>query len=118
MNEGRAWKLAMHFRNLRNIKLLRNIRLNQWIARGKINSSAELDEITKEILKNQLRNYFFLSRYLWKPEKISELITLGKTAEDIMRQRPSSSTGTILACTHLSNFDIFLMYFGQLGYFA
>ncbi len=99
----------------RNSSMVRNISANQWVISGESLSKSQLQERTRETIRNivgSLAEYFY---YYQHPEEGFIKVILSPRAEDAVRDIIERKVPTILLGPHLGNFDLFGMSLTWLG---
>lgn len=89
-----------------NSPLVRSVRANQWVIRGRTLSERELSNATREVLKHQVQCFIDLFRTLRHPEEIINLSPSSADSKAIIQQSRSSEDGAMVVAPHLSNFDL------------
>lgn len=98
-----------------NSSLVRNIMANQWVISGESMTKSQLEERTRETVKNvvsSLAEYFY---YYQHPKEGLEKIVLSPRAEETVRDVAEQKIPTVLLGPHLGNFDLFGMSLTWLG---
>lgn len=99
----------------RNSSLVRYIEANQWVISGENMSKSQLQERTRETIRNDvlsLAEYFY---YYQHPKEGFEKIILSPRAEETLRDIIERKIPTILLGPHLGNYDLFGMSLAWLG---
>ncbi len=99
----------------RNSSLVRNIMANQWVISGESMSKSQLQERTRDTIRNvviSLSEYFY---YYQHSKEGLEKIILSPRAEETLRDVIERKVPTILLGPHLGNFDLFGMSLTWLG---
>jgi lauroyl/myristoyl acyltransferase len=92
----------------RQSPLVRGIRVNQWVSRGKGPDKEALDQAVHETLKNIARSLYSLYHYIHKPKAFHDLVDLNPVSRELLERPEFSDRGLIVAGVHLSNFDYVL----------
>jgi KDO2-lipid IV(A) lauroyltransferase len=95
----------------RRSKLTRSLRANQWMASGENLTREELDQATREALRNSARSIFDLYHHLHNTEIAERLIVLDGEMRDLIRRKEFEAKGLMLGGIHLSSFDFVLRWF-------
>lgn len=99
----------------RNSALFRNISANQWVISGESLDKSQLEQRTRETVRNivlSLAEYFY---YYQHPKEGLEKIVLSPGAKETLREIIDKKAPTILLGPHLGNFDLFGMSLTWLG---
>ncbi|MGD2156996.1 MAG: lysophospholipid acyltransferase family protein [Anaerolineales bacterium] len=99
-----------------NSPMIRSIRSNQWVIRGRALSKGELLEATREVLQHQARCFFDLYRTIRYPEEIKELSPASADSEVLIQLSQSRKDGAMIVAPHLSNFDLVLLSHAYRGF--
>lgn len=99
----------------RNSSLVRNVSANQWVISGESLDKSQLQERTRETIRNivgSLAEYFY---YYQHPEEGLQKIILSSRSQDTLHDIIEKKVPTILLGPHLGNFDLFGMSLTWLG---
>lgn len=99
----------------RSSSLVRNITANQWVISGESMGKSQLQQRTRETIRNvvgSLAEYYY---YYQHPEEGKKMIVLSPRAEETLRDITERKVPTILLGPHLGNFDLFGMSLTWLG---
>jgi KDO2-lipid IV(A) lauroyltransferase len=99
----------------RNSSLVRNISANQWVISGESMSKSQLQDRTRETIRNVVGSLAEYLYYYQHPEEGQKKIILSTKAEDTVRDISEKKVPTILLGPHLGNFDLFGMSLTWLG---
>jgi lauroyl/myristoyl acyltransferase len=103
-----AYRLADRIASRRNSRLIRAVRLNQWVANGENLQPEALDEVVRETLRHSARSLFDLYHYNHDFEATRQLIVFDSSFHIIARRSEFENRGLMIAGLHLSNFDLVL----------
>lgn len=92
----------------RQSNLVRGIRVNQWVSRGKGPDKEALDQAVHDTLKNIAHSLYSLYHYIHKPKAFHDLVDLNPVSRELLERPEFSDRGLIVAGVHLSNFDYVL----------
>jgi lauroyl/myristoyl acyltransferase len=92
----------------RNLRIVRAVRANQWIARGETLAGEALDRAVRETLRHSARSVFDLYRYLQHPQEAWESFDFDPAARELFRRPEFSDRGLVVVSLHLGNFDLIL----------
>jgi KDO2-lipid IV(A) lauroyltransferase len=99
----------------RDSKLVRAVRLNQWVARGKNLEKEALDQAAYQTLQHNARFLYELYHYYQSLDAISRLVTLDEASQRLIRRPAFEKRGLIVISIHLGNFDLLLQWFTRNG---
>jgi len=98
-----------------NSPMVRNIMANQYVVSGETLSKPQLQQQTRETVRNVVRSLAEYFYYYQHPEEGKKVIVLSPSAEEALRDIVERKTPTILLGPHLGNFDLFGMSLTWLG---
>lgn len=99
----------------RNSKLVRALRLNQWVIHGGALHGEALDQVVRAALRHSARCIFDLYHYLEDPSATSELIVLEPSFQPLNQRPEFDQRGLMVVGVHLSNFDLILQWLCKQG---
>jgi lauroyl/myristoyl acyltransferase len=91
--------------SLHNLDIARNIRQNQYVARGEKLSKSDLSMAAKEVLTHAGRCYYDLYHFIDKPEELDDLVPWTDEFQDFI-DITKRDQGYMVVAPHLSNFDL------------
>ena len=97
-----ADRIASH----RSSRLVRALRLNQWVVTGERMTGSELDAAVRQTLRSSARSIFDLYRYIHEAQAIEKLVALDAGMAELIRRAEFSKRGLLIVGLHLSNFDL------------
>jgi KDO2-lipid IV(A) lauroyltransferase len=86
--------------------LVRAVRLNQWVARGRDPDPAALDRAVIETLQNSARTIFDLYHYLHNNPAAEKVIVLDGSVRPLLERPEFAARGVMVVGVHISNFDL------------
>lgn len=86
--------------------LVRAVRLNQWVARGRNPDPAALDRAVIETLQNSARTIFDLYHYLHNNPAAEKVIVLDESVRPLLERPEFAARGVMVVGVHISNFDL------------
>jgi len=92
----------------RNSRIVRAVRANQWVVRGKQPEDEGLDQAVREVLHHAARSVFELYRGLAHPREALGSIDLDSSAQFLRLHPERDDRGLMLVSLHLGNFDLML----------
>jgi KDO2-lipid IV(A) lauroyltransferase len=92
----------------REMPLVKAIRLNQWVARGKQPDPKELDQAVLETISYLARSFYEIFHTLHNPQAMLDKIEFSPKAEQIIRESETGRHGRIVLGVHMGNFDLVL----------
>lgn len=99
----------------RNSSMVRHIEANQWVISGESMDKSQLEQRTRETVRNvvlSLAEYFY---YYQHPEEGKKMIVLSPRAEETLHDIIDRKVPTIILGPHLGNFDLFGLSLTWLG---
>jgi lauroyl/myristoyl acyltransferase len=87
-------------------KLVRSVRMNQWVVRGEHINQTELSQATLEVFNHSTRCLYDFYHSLRHPEEIRKLISLSPRAQALVERSIAGKEGAVIAGPHTSNFDL------------
>lgn len=96
-------------------KVVRAMRLNQWMAHQGNLDGAALDAAVRASLHCSARAIFDLHHYIEDFEATGKLITLDPGAQTFVRRPEFAERGLVAAGLHMSNFDLVLQWMCKQG---
>jgi len=87
-------------------KVVRGVRVNQWVISGERLSKEELDERTKETFQQIASCIYDLYHNYHNYRAIMDRVILSPKSSELLESRSKCGEGTILLGPHLSNFDL------------
>lgn len=99
----------------RNSKVVRAIRLNQWVATGEALTGTALDQAVRATLRQAARCLFDLYHYLGNPEAVRQLIVFEPSFQQVAQRAEFERVGLMVVGVHLSNFDLILQWVCRQG---
>jgi lauroyl/myristoyl acyltransferase len=91
--------------SLKNNKMVRAIRANQYVVHNQRMSDKELDEAPKIIFRSAAQCMFDYFHFLRRPEKLQKIVNFDQHAQAAIN-RIQNQQPTVVVCPHLSNFDL------------
>jgi len=102
-----ADRIASH----RSSRLVRALRLNQWVVLGEKTTGPELERAVRRTLRYSARSVFDLYRYIHEAEAMEKLAALEGEVTDLISREAFSDRGLLVVGLHLSNFDLMVRWF-------
>lgn len=99
----------------RGSSMVQAVRLNQWVIRGRISSSDELDQASRAVFQHAGRCLIDLYHNISNPVRIREFFRETPEIRGLVERSRKRKKGTFLVTIHLSNFDLALLSLGQRG---
>ncbi len=99
-------------------RLIRAVRLNQWVVHGKTWNARQLTEATQEVLRHAGRCQYDLFRHMHNTEAIRRMITLDDSVWQAVEESRAQKAGYVVVGPHLSNFDLAIKAVGIAGVHA
>src|SRR5215208_6669690 len=100
----------------RDSKVIRAVRVNQWMARGANLEKEALDRVVRETFRNNARNLYDLYHYIESPEATQSIISLNPVAYELVERPEFGDRGLVIVGLHLSNFDLALQSICRQGF--
>ncbi len=91
--------------NLKNNKMVKAIRANQYVVHGKQMPAEVLNQMPKTIFVSAAKCIFDYFHFLPRPEKLQNIISFSPEASNAI-ERIKNQEPTVVVCPHLSNFDL------------
>ncbi len=114
-----AYFVAEQIARRRNSKVVRAVRLNQWVVHGGALRGATLDHVVRETFRYSARCIFDLYHYTDDPEGTRQLIVLEPSFQELAHrpefERRGDRRGLVIVGLHLSNFDLVLQWLCREG---
>ncbi|MEW6718356.1 MAG: lysophospholipid acyltransferase family protein [Chloroflexota bacterium] len=107
--------LADNIAKRQNIPVLKAIRLNQWVIRGKPSSASDLDTAVRNVLRHTVQTQFDLFYYQAHKKSFSSRVQLSLSLLELIENSQNWTSGEIVVAPHLSNFDLALQVAGYQG---
>ena len=104
--DGFAARIAQQ----RDSRLVRAIRLNQWMASRESLQGEVLDQAVRDTLRNSAHSLFDLYHHNHNLETTRRLIVFDSSFKSIARRAEFDGRGVVIAGLHLSNFDLVLQW--------
>lgn len=98
--------LAGLLSELKNAKIVRSVRSNQWVVSGQKADALALNELTRQTFTHTAQCLYDLYHYMSYPEQILSMVSLSDRLHKTLRERSAAKQGTIFIAPHLSNFDL------------
>ena len=95
----------------RTSRLVRALRLNQWVVLGESTTGPELESAVRRTLRYSARSVFDLYRYIHEARAIEKLVALEGELVDLIGRNEFSNRGLVVVGLHLSNFDLMVRWF-------
>ena len=92
----------------RDLKMVRVVRANQWVANGKSLSSKALDQLVEDTFHHTGRSIYSFYHVLQNPERMMQLVKMNPKIDEFIRHNLETKKGLIFAGIHISNFDMAL----------
>jgi KDO2-lipid IV(A) lauroyltransferase len=99
----------------RDSKVVRAIRLNQWVATGETLTGKALDQVVRATLRHSARCLFDLYHYIDNPEATRQLIVFEPSFQRQAERAEFEPRGLMIVGVHLSNFDLILQWVCKQG---
>lgn len=116
---GLGYKLADFIAGLiasrRQAKVVRAIRLNQWMVHDRALQGKDLDAAVRVTFHHSARAIFDLHHYIDDMRATGELIRPDESAQDLADMREFSQRGLVAVGLHMSNFDLVLQWMCKRG---
>ena len=107
--------LADALASFRNSRLVRAIRLNQWVVHGMTWDSKQLTKAVYAVLRHGGKCNYDLYHNLHDSEALLRLIHLDDTVLEAIRESQQKRAGYVIVGPHLSNFDLAIKTVGVAG---
>lgn len=91
--------------NLKNNKMVKAIRANQYVVHGQEMPAEVLNQMPKTIFVSAAKCIFDYFHFLSRPEKLQNIISFSPEASNAI-ERIKNQEPTVVVCPHLSNFDL------------
>ncbi|QRN82446.1 hypothetical protein JR338_08400 [Chloroflexota bacterium] len=91
--------------SLKNNKMVKAIRANQYVVHGQEMPAEALNQIPKTIFVSAAKCIFDYFYFLPRPEKLHKVISFSPEASNAI-ERIKNQEPTVVVCPHLSNFDL------------
>ncbi len=91
--------------SLKNNKMVKAIRANQYVVHGKQMPAEVLNQMPKTIFVSAAKCIFDYFHFLSRPEKLQNIISFSPEASNAI-ERIKNQEPTVVVCPHLSNFDL------------
>jgi phosphatidylinositol dimannoside acyltransferase len=91
--------------SLKNNKMVKAIRANQFVIHNQQLSAEELDLVPKVIFKSSARCMFDYFHFLHRPNSLQKIVSFDSHAQAVI-ERIQNQQPTVIVCPHLSNFDL------------
>lgn len=88
------------------LRMVQAVRANQWVVSGGVLSAAALKKTTRRTFQNIGRSLYDLYHNIENPQAVLDLVCFSPEFERTFRRIQQGSTGTMIVCLHLSNFDL------------
>lgn len=92
----------------RDWRLVRAVRLNQWMISGKTMSGTQLDQAVLDTFQNTARCLFDLYHNLNNENALLNLVNISPAVSKIAQRNQFENEGLVVVGIHLSNFDLIL----------
>jgi len=96
-------------------KVVRAVRLNQWVARGESLEKAALDLAVQKTFRHSARSIYDLYHFIQKPQALERLVLLDPTIQHLTQRPEFEPRGLMIVGLHLSHFDLVLQWMGKQG---
>jgi KDO2-lipid IV(A) lauroyltransferase len=111
--------LAGQIARRRESKIVRAVRLNQWVVHGGVLRGTNLDWVVRQTFRDWARCIFDLYHYIDDPAATRQLVVLEPSFQRLARrpefERRGDRRGLLIAGLHLSNFDLILQWLCKEG---
>jgi lauroyl/myristoyl acyltransferase len=102
----------------KNAPLVRAVRANQWMARGKQLTASQLDQAVRDVFRHTARCYYDFYGNLRNPEKLKNMLAMTPAIEALIQRSQAGNQGTMVVGPHLSNFDLVMLAIAHYGFQA
>jgi lauroyl/myristoyl acyltransferase len=92
-------------------RLVRALRLNQWVVMGEKTAAQDLESAVRRTLRYSARSVFDLYRYIHDTRAIERMVTLERGIAELISRAEFSERGVLIVGLHLSNFDLMVRWF-------
>ncbi len=99
----------------RGARVVRAIRLNQWVIRGENLDSAALDAAVRETFRQSARSIFDLHHFIGDLEATRRLIVMDEGTQAMASRSEFEKRGMVAVGLHMSGFDLILQWLCRQG---
>ena len=99
-------------------KMVKAVRINQWVVRGEKLSSEKLDQAVIDVFSHSGRCFIDLYKNMQSPERIKARVLDSPEAQELCRQSQNRELGAFIVAPHVSNFDLALLSLAYRGLHA
>jgi len=110
-----ALRLADWMASFRHSRLVRAIRLNQWVIHNKALDGDALNLAAREVLRHAARCQYDLLRHVHDSTALLRLIRMDVEVERLIAASRRDEAGCVVVGSHLSNFDLAIKAVGVAG---
>ncbi len=110
-----ARSLADWIASFHRSRLVRAIRLNQWVVHGKTLDSEELTGAAREVLRHAARCQYDLLRHVHDSAALLRMIRLDDEVKRLIAASQRDEAPCVVVGSHLSNFDLAIKAVGVAG---
>lgn len=110
-----AYMIADIFSSRQRAKVVRAIRLNQWVIRGRKPDAAALDAAVRETFRQSARSIFDLHHYIGNAEATRGLIVMDEGTRAMAARAEFEERGMVAVGLHMSGFDLILQWLCKQG---
>jgi lauroyl/myristoyl acyltransferase len=110
-----AEQIATWIVSRRDSKLVRAVRANQWVIRGEKLEKEALDQAVLETFQHLAHSIFDLYHYIRRPEAAMQRIVMDQATRQLFQRPEFDDRGLMIVGLHISNFDLAMQTFCQLG---
>jgi len=107
--------IADLFSSRRNARVVRSIRLNQWMIRGRPSDPHALDAAVRETFRSSARSIFDLHHNIDNPNAARKMIVLDEGAQELADLPEFTDRGMVAVGLHMSGFDLILQWLCKQG---
>ena len=105
-----ACRLAAEIARQRDSRIVRALRLNQWVASGETLEGEALDHRVRQTLQHSARSLFDLYHYSHNFEATRQLLVFDSSFAPLIQRPEFDRRGLMVVGLHLSSFDLILQW--------
>jgi lauroyl/myristoyl acyltransferase len=113
-----AGSVAKNLAKRKESKMVKAVRINQYVVRGEKLTSEELDQAVIEVFTHAGRCFVDLYHNLQNPEGIKTLVLDSPRAQELIKLSRNRELGAFIVAPHVSNFDLALLSLAYRGLHA
>lgn len=110
-----ATLFAGRLARMRDLPIVRAIRLNRWVTSGYELRGEALDLAVQETLRHIAVSYYLLFRHIDQPDELQKLVDFSPEAERAIAASQENRQGMLVTGLHMSNFDLVIQAAGWRG---